>query len=169
MEQYHEAIWPQLTPIFFYFSKLPSDSDDFELEADQSQLNCYDYLELVIFSTNQTTEICGNSYDQDIGSNHILGSDWTMLEPMKGFCFEQRYKHRCILFILWWIFNQFWGLGFKPFSFVNKAVRGVSYYKTEILWKSLITCIDMHENPQIKHSKVRKPYYKTFSNSSILK
>ena len=57
------------------FSKLPSDSDDFELEADQSQLNCYDYLELVIFSTNQTTEICGNSYDQEFGSKHILGSD----------------------------------------------------------------------------------------------
>ena len=27
-------------------------------------------------------------------------------------------------------------------------VRG---YKTERLWKSLITCIDMHENPKIKH------------------
>ena len=79
MEQYHEAIWPQLTPIFFYFSKLPFDSDDFELEADQSQLNCYDYLELVIFSTNQTTEICGNSYDQDIGSIYVLGYDWTYL------------------------------------------------------------------------------------------
>ena len=60
----------------FYFLKLPSDSDDFELEADQSQLNCYDYLELVIFSTNQTTEICGNSYDQEFGSKHILDSDW---------------------------------------------------------------------------------------------
>ena len=64
---------------FFDFSKLPSDSDDFELEADQSQLNCYDYLELVIFSTNQTTEICGNSYDQAIGSHNFLGSDWTYL------------------------------------------------------------------------------------------
>ena len=69
-------IWPH--PIhdkIFDFLILPSDSDDFELEADQSQLNCYDYLELVIFSTNQTTEICGNSYDQEFGSKHILGSD----------------------------------------------------------------------------------------------
>ena len=27
-------------------------------------------------------------------------------------------------------------------------VRGVSYYKTKSLWKSFITCIDMHENPK---------------------
>ena len=60
-----------MTPSFQFLNVAP-DSDDFELEADQSQLNCYDYLELVIFSTNQTTEICGNSYDQDIGSNHII-------------------------------------------------------------------------------------------------
>ena len=67
-----------MTPLDKVFNSLmlPSDSDDFELEADQSQLNCYDYLELVIFSTNQTTEICGNSYDQEIGSSHFQGSDW---------------------------------------------------------------------------------------------
>ena len=69
------------------FSKLPSDSDDFELEADQSQLNCYDYLELVIFSTNQTTEICGNSYDQEFGSKHILGSDWMFVRANERLLF----------------------------------------------------------------------------------
>ena len=63
-----------MTPFDKVFNSLilPPDSDDFELEADQSQLNCYDYLELVIFSTNQTTEICGNSYDQEIGLHHII-------------------------------------------------------------------------------------------------
>ena len=31
------------------------------------------------------------------------------------------------------------------------TVRGVPYYKTKSLWKSLITCTDMRENPKIKH------------------
>ena len=33
----------------------------------------------------------------------------------------------------------------------QNLIRGVPYYKTESLWKSLITCIDMHKNLKIKH------------------
>ena len=42
-------------------------------------------------------------------------SDWMMYEPMKGFCFEQWNKYRCVLFFLWKFFNQFRGFGFQAF------------------------------------------------------
>ena len=37
------------------------------------------------------------------------------------------------------------------FSLVLDVIRGIPYYKSESLLKSLITCIHMHENPKIKH------------------
>ena len=70
--------------------------------------------------------------------------------------------------------------------FDNGSITGVLYYKTEILCESLSTCIDMQENPKIKHqislrksgqvfanpnikhSKVRKPFYKTLEFENVL-
>ena len=39
----------------------------------------------------------------------------------------------------------------RPFLNIKNHKRGVPYYKTESLWKSLIMRIDMHDNPKIKH------------------